>query len=66
MPFVGYFIFYVSSFDICDMGNIMCKVHWFIGYTTPTISVWCLVAMTVNDFWLPFDHMTQSLSPPTK
>jgi len=41
-------LIYLFRIDIRHFGNFMCKLHWFLSYVAPNISVWNLVAVTIE------------------
>jgi len=41
-------LIYLFKIDVRHFGNFMCKLHWFLTYVAPNISVWNLVAVTIE------------------
>ena len=41
-------LIYLFKIDVRHFGNFMCKLHWYLVYCAPNLSVWFLVAMTLE------------------
>jgi len=49
-------LIYLFKIDVRHFGNVMCKLHWYLVYAAPLVSVWNLVAMT-------FERLAATIQP---